>query len=64
MKLVDAFLITAFFAFMCSMIYAIDTGIDNIRRSSYNIGCMSVVNATPEAIELCKSLVDYRTKSK
>ena len=62
MKLVDVFLICSFVAFICSMIYVIDTGINNIRTSSYRIGCMSVPNATLESIELCKALAEARFK--
>lgn len=48
-----AFIGIAVYFAACS--YIIVTGLDSIKRSSYNIGCMSVPKATFTDIELCKA---------
>ena len=60
MKAVDVFLICVFTALMSVAVYVIDTGLHDIRVSSFRIGCMSVDDAPYEAIRNCQSLAELK----
>jgi hypothetical protein len=42
-------------AYFVGCAYVITNGLDSIKRSSYNIGCVSVPGATYQQMEQCKS---------
>ena len=44
--------------YFVSAIYTIGKGVEQIKRSSYNLGCMSVPNMSYDQVEQCKALYD------